>query len=846
MMSIKNLLIVCISLVMYNVIFSSCKDDIESGVFEIAAKDLIVDIDKESTTVRIPISSSLTINDWEVDYSEPWITHGKKRNSLVLSFGTNPDKKKRTASIKVASPIAEYTLAVTQYGENDVEITEEEDTKVKPESGKATEPVGSNNGIECTWDNTSRPYMTRTVPATLEYSFSGNEVIDYIIYKPTSSGRFGEVEVYTATAENPDYVLQGKYDFEMKSDNSTIRFTSGLKATKVKFEVKEGSNNMVGCSEMEFFTKTITLSEQLLRVFTDITCTDIKPDVDADAIEQLPSEYFKRIAYALKDGRYNEWEKDFRIQEYKAYSRSEDWGYQLRIKKYAKYDNPTGIYVNEGDEIIVLVGDTHGQSITMQCVGEETTDYVADYEYQQPAGNGSIYSLKPGINKLIMENEGQLFFMYNTDITSPDALPIKLHIPLGSGKVTGYFDVERHKTDEKYAELLSKASHKYFCIRGKKIIFYFNKNTLQEVVERKILPTIELWDNIVKWEQELSGLEDVIPSKMNNHIFAISPDAGTMWANEYRVAFPKSAFNRILVPEKVMAAKDNIWGPAHEIGHVHQGAVNWPSCTESSNNLFSNFLLYKLGKYCSRGTEISRLASSYMQKKPWVLLGDNASYKGEDPELHMRMQWQLWNYFHRLGNMPDFFPKLFKELRTNPLTTSNPGYAQMQYAKAVCKVANMDMSEFFERWGFFREVSISNYEQYGSTRYMVTQGLIDQTLEYMATFSKKCPPIYYLEDRKNGDVGIDNYKVGDVGHYSQFKENAKITGTPTYKLSGSNITINNGTQAIAFEVRKDNENGELLYFFNFLSYSLPQTVLVDGIKFYAVQADGKRIEMKAE
>lgn len=212
----------------------------------------------------------------------------------------------------------------------------------------------------------------------------------------------------------------------------------------------------------------------------------------------------------------------------------------------------------------------------------------------------------------------------------------------------------------------------------------------------------------------------------------------------------------------------------------------------------------------------------------------------------MRMQWQLWNYFHRLGNMPNFFPELFKELRANRLNTS-PGFAQMDYAKAVCKVANMDMTEFFDRWGFFREVTLPNYEQYGTHIYIVNQTMIDQTKEYMADFHKKCPPICYLEDRRNGDLGIESYQVGDVGHYSQFKDNVKISGTPTYKLSGNSITINNGTQAVAFEIRKDNANGELLYFFNFLSYSIPPTVIIDETtKFYAVQADGKRIEMKKE
>ena len=42
-------------------------------------------------------------------------------------------------------------------------------------------------------------------------------------------------------------------------------------------------------------------------------------------------------------------------------------------RKYGDLDNPTGIYVNEGDEVVVLVGDTHGQSISIQNIGEETS-----------------------------------------------------------------------------------------------------------------------------------------------------------------------------------------------------------------------------------------------------------------------------------------------------------------------------------------------------------------------------------------------------------------------------------------------------------------------------------------
>ena len=70
------------------------------------------------------------------------------------------------------------------------------------------------------------------------------------------------------------------------------------------------------------------------------------------------------------------------------------------------------------------------------------------------------------------------------------------------------------------------------------------------------------------------GIEDVYPKQMNNHIFAISPEGGYMWASEGRIGFVYTALGDILRKSYLMASR-NSWGPAHEIGHVHQGAINW-------------------------------------------------------------------------------------------------------------------------------------------------------------------------------------------------------------------------------------------------------------------------------
>ena len=847
----------------------SCKDDDSKSyfVFDIADNELEQAIDRSGSTIRISVNTTLEESKWQVESTEKWLKAEKSiidNPFIIITVEKNLADESRTAKIRVSSSVRDYEITIRQFGSYD--ITVEGDISIHPTSGKANQ-YQSGYDIDKSMDGkftTGNSYEESSnyhspfgegntkFPVILEYFFTGDEEINYLIYYTRKgNGNFGEVDIYTATTttkpEDGDYTLQGSYDFKMKGAPAKVSFKEGIKATAVKFVIRSGLNNFASCDEMCFFqTNTGNTQEaKLLKVFKDITCTELKEDATEQDIQALEDNFFIDLAKAMQNNAYNEWEKDFRIREYKAYSEPTTWAATLMTKRYGNLDNLTGIAVEKDDEVIVLVGDTHGHDITLQCVGEEKTSFGETYEYVQTAASGSYYILKTGINKLKMENKGQLFVMYNCDLSSHPE-PIKIHIPIGSGKVSGFFDLKEHKTDMKYTELLSKASDKYFGIRGDKIILYFHREKLQEVVEKEILSAIHLWDDIIGWEQELMGIEDVHPSLFNNHLFAISPEGSYMWASEDRIAFLYTKLGDILLKENVMDKKDNVWGPAHEIGHVHQGAINWPSCTESSNNLFSNYVLYKLGKYCSRGMEISKLADSYLQKKSWPLLG-SVTHKNEDAELHMRMQWQLWNYFHRLGNMPDFFPKLFKYLRANPLVYASPGTAQMQYAKAVCTVANMDMTDFFERWGFFRTVFIQDYEQYGTYMYMVMPPLIEQTKQYMTTFDKKVPPIYYLEDRKNGDVGIEDYQVGDVGHYSQFKDNVKIAGIPTYTLSGNKITINNGTQAVAFEIRKDSENGELLYFFNFLTYSIPSEVTIDETtKFYAVQADGKRIEMKKE
>ncbi len=150
-------------------------------------------------------------------------------------------------------------------------------------------------------------------------------------------------------------------------------------------------------------------------------------------------------------------------------------------------------------------------------------------------------------------------------------------------------------------------------------------------------------------------------------------------------------------------------GPGHELGHMHQGAINWPSTTESSNNLFSNYVVYKnkpVGIAWKLQWNFSYLpvcASDSLEQihasarpehagiYPQDMTSDDANkyglYQGEASEMHMRLNQQLWTYFERIGKKPNTIRKIFEQGRTPEfwLPFNDPGAAQLMYARNVAK-----------------------------------------------------------------------------------------------------------------------------------------------------------------
>lgn len=816
-----------------------------------------VEVDMGESTIQIPVQTNLSLQEWTVTYDVPWLSAQKMENPdtksacIEIKFKQNTQKEKRTGTltVKSVSKLTTRTIAVTQLGEGQVAV--DGDVRVKPTGAVASdwEKGYPNQGIDMTLDGdyTSHyhsPWSNTRFPITLEYKFAGTEVIDYLIYYPRNgNGNFGSFTLYVATDAARTYEKVADYDFYGKDGPSKVSIPGGKKPTGIKFEVKSGSNNLASCAEMEFFRSVTngTLHTQLLTVFSDLSCTALRSGVTDQQISALP-EFFARVARILRDGGYDASERDFRIRSCEAYSIPSVWSEKLMTNVYSSLDNPTGMAAKEGTEIIVCVGPTNGYNVSLQCLGEEKVkDSRGDY--WQPATSGDTYILREGVNKIKIAHSGQLFVMYNVpNITSPDAKPVTVHFPPGQAIVNGFFDLKEHKTDERYAKILASATQKYFCIRGERTILYFHRTKLPST---QIVEAIRLWDNMCRWEQEFCGIEEYRGEgkPFNNHLFSMSPEANNgqlyFWTSDHRMAYIYTALKDVVITtDEANLRPGRTWGVSHEMGHFHQDAINWNSATETSANIFAHYVTERMGKYTSHGPGLRRLANERVTADgSWYDICANSEKYNH---INNRMWWQLYIYYHKVLGRTDFYKKVFNIMREKHLdSSSNPGRKQLEFAKACSSAAGENLSDFFSLWGFFVPVS-AGAEVPNMT---ISKAMADEARKHMEQYPAPKHAFEYIEDRKMSgylDGEFDRADIGDIGFFETYKKNLTLDGSIEAKISGRRVTVSNGDNAVAIEVRRAGAEGPILYFSNFLTFDIPSSVDLSDCSLYAVQANGTR------
>ncbi len=280
------------------------------------------------------------------------------------------------------------------------------------------------------------------------------------------------------------------------------------------------------------------------------------------------------------------------------------------------------------------------------------------------------------------------------------------------------------------------------------------------------------------------------------------------------------------------------WGPAHEIGHQHQGLLTVNGLTEVTNNLFSNIAVWYMGMGTSRvnGTD-GNLPHVYDNFKAGGDFFDNNIWA------LTQMYYRLWLYYHRAGNDTQFYLKLFELLRHNPMSG---GYYQqgktsiLHFYQMCCEAAQEDLTEFFRAYGFFRVMSNRLVGDYSNSEYTQSQADIDAAIAAVKAkgypvnnkplFINDCTPDpTYSHDGKTQRSYWDGNQTSNgtnaqIGSYLLFvNPDTTITGKYVYALVDNKVTMSGGNGAAGFAIY--NKEGEILAFANHHSFTINDEVL---------------------
>ena len=699
---------------------------------------------------------------------------------------------------------------------------------------------------------------------TGDYIKGAGSFYTQVLTTPTATTYYLKENSLKANSYNMWHNTTQSYSLHCDNDNNIVPWYRGsdeISASEWGFVKVELSDSAIEAARAKYQAyKSIIENGDgycngYMAFFSDAACTALKPEYASMGDDELRaamdgySDDLIAVAIKVKNAGWKEYEKEFRVHTYEPYSDVDVWASRLIMTQYSYLSNPTGIYANSGDLIYVFVGEDIPEGATLQI----------DRVYMN-AISGTRSDLKKGMNIIpVGRGNSMLYILYTVDTTGDKLLADydSLDIHIEGGVLNGYWDRDRH-TDADWVKITRNlATYKYIQVKGHKVMLNMDKAALtaSNCVPEKITECIGWWDTITEWMHELMGFEmDGTLERFNNlHVARTRDEASTMSSGSYNTNYPPKTLAGMMSYEKMMDGC-NFWGPAHEIGHANQKAINMIGNTEVSNNLFSNMVLYKFGRYMSRGGIISETSANYENKVPY-------SYQFNVNLMHTtRMFWQLYMYYYVAGNDPQFFQKVFISLRKDPLkrSTSTLNYGSsdlLKFVEKCCEAAQEDLTTFFDAWGFFIPMNNLLVDDYGSYRLTSTEAMIKSTKEKIAQYPKKCGAIEFMEDRivhysrADGVEGVRlpiDYKVGETGDVGQFTAylpdsiGAKASGY-IYSKFGNKVVFSKGTGAVGFRFYSMEDS--LLTFCNTYEYTLPDAVAKRELRMVAVSADGSESEV---
>lgn len=744
---------------------------IETTSFDVPSKD---------NTLSVPFFANVDF-DVEVEEGIDWIEYvprksgAKDDDPLTFEIANNPDKEPREATVTVTSaePKESVTIKIKQKGKDSVAnadaIPDDEQVKISQMTTNST-IYGGISVLKNAYDGDLDSWVGATGDFPVEFTckFTNADRIDYVdIYPGKGEGIWGEVDIY-ATAEGGEKELIVSHDFKNSKERQRLYFTVN-KPKEVVFVVRSAANSAgikAAVHEIIFYRKGASNFNEL-DIFTDLSCSELRDDVTEEMIEAIPNEFFRDLASYIYSGEYD---PKYRAAYYDPYPHPDVDAKLFRTSGYTLLDNVTGMYMEAGEHI-VFVDETYNIPISI-CV----VDYMR-------ANEGDVYLLYKGLNKLNIKNKGLVYVRYHTE--DPNAKPIRVNFP--TALVNGYYDIIEDP-DADVRTMLNNAPSELFDMRGARSIYTFPVAEYQTYCgnTKKAFDIIQQADSIIFLQEQFQGHHKYnTGGHRNRMLYAASTGTAFMFASGYHTGYSinpmhgGAAMRTMLDPWQL---RWNAWGPYHEVGHKNQiPGFNWAGMGEVTNNICSMYCVMKF-----RGSEQSDYIFTEGNEKIKdengnVLRTHNDRYEaawaelagyGEDPYIYSMYTdpfyklvplWQLYLYNTKVMGREDFYPDMYHIMRTSNEIPEDNGARQLHFVKVCCDVAKEDLTEFFEKWGFF-VVCDEIIDDYGNKRLTITEEMVQEVKDHAAQYPKPEKKNLWFISNYNLQKFIDTDGSGVTGY----------------------------------------------------------------------------------
>lgn len=595
----------------------------------------------------------------------------------------------------------------------------------------------------------------------------------------------------------------------------------------------------------------------------------------------------------------NDYAKKYRVQWYEPYTEPECAAKALRINAHTNLNNPTGIFANSGDVLFVMV---EGE------IQEGAYLYLSSYTgHGKLGGYRDGTELHTGLNVIPVTADGTNYcinYVVQTFDTSkgtgknaiiqgrelskyPD-----LQIHIEGGYINGYWNKmgdANHDgdfnypadTDDDWDYIKARATQTDVTVLGEYVTLQFPLTNMATFFNSyndettSLVASIQEWDNVMIWERLLMGVlgEKVIEKEDKTSPYSKKPVTaytgddpadpfGCDYSEYYRIhglsfgteggymygGWDHCGYN-FNTMESIMLSIVNEagphWGPAHEIGHQHQGPLNMRGLTEVTNNLFSNVVLWYFGKSTSRYNGTDGSLSNVLQQ----FNAEGTDFFSNNIWAQTIMYYKLFLYYHVLGNNPKFYPRLFEMLRQDPMTieyNQDGGKCLLHFYKLCCEAAQEDLTEFFRAHGFFEVMENRFVGDYSNAIYNMTQAQIDAAIEEVKSNDewKENIAVLFVTDatgetiqsHKGDNLELYGEVCAELGSYANFNNNMASAYTAT--VSGTTVTMT-GEGGVGFAIL--NKKGELIGFSDKTEFELSldavEAILNGEANFVVVNGD---------